>query len=242
MRIRRPWILALTLVVGTTVAAAPAVAGDPVEQLQAAEAVLATTAPEAIDEELREFAGGVPASQQSNARPGEPKPPRTPRQLPPPKLQCTSAGVEAFVRRYVVAFNRGKLARVRGFFVGKKVPIARGQDGNPTVVDPDRRGFRWYTVAATKRGLTRSARTYFIGRNRNRVAKYVKLRRKRGERLRFVTTTGFRSLKVGRAPHAGIAFLMKRRANDLLPRKRWRTVKGKALIDCQSGKVSAFSV
>ena len=120
--------------------------------------------------------------------------------------------------------------------------MIRAEDGTLEVVDPNRRGFRWYTVSAARRGVTRSARTYFIARNRNRVARYVSLRRRRGEQLRFATVTGFQALQIGRARHAGVAFLLRRRANDLLPRRRWQTVRGKALVDCQSGKIAAFSL
>ncbi len=169
-----------------------------------------------------------------------PTPPRPP--VRPPKLQCTQAALRTYVRRYTLAFNRGKVKPLRQFFAARSVETARAGEGGLVVVDGNARGFRWYTVSATRRGLTKSARRFFLGRKRNQVLRYVVNRRKRGERLRFVTVTGFESLQIGAAPHAGVAFLVRRRANDLLPRKRWRTVKGKALIDCQSGKISAFSL
>jgi hypothetical protein len=146
------------------------------------------------------------------------------------------------MRRYTVAFNRGRAKQLKRFFTARRVPVARGEEGGLVVLDGNARGFRWYTVSATRRGLTKSARRFFLGRKRAKVLRYVSLRRKRGERLSFVTVTGFESLEVRGAPHAGVAFLIRRRANDLLPRTRWRTVKGKALIDCQSGKISAFSI
>ena len=212
----------------------PSIAPSPVESAPAPPVATEPEDVSSVEAELEEFATAARRAPNKTTKP--PKPPR------PPKLQCTSAGVEAFMRRYVVAVNRRKLAQVKQFFPSKRVPIARKRDGSPIVVDANRRGFRWYTVSAAKRGTTKSARNYFIGRTRKRIGRYVAVRRKRGERLRYTTTTGFQPITVGRAPHAGIAFLMKRRANDLLPRGKWRMVKGKALVDCQSGKISAFSI
>ncbi|MDH3226275.1 MAG: hypothetical protein OEM67_04200 [Thermoleophilia bacterium] len=168
-------------------------------------------------------------------------PPRKP-PARPPKLKCTQAAVGAYVRRYTVAFNRGKAKRLKRFFTRTSVPVARGEEGGLVVLDGNARGFRWYTVSATRRGLTKSARGFFLGRTRSKVLRYISVRRTRAERLRFVTVTGFEPLEIGGAPHAGVAFLVRRRAGDLLPRKRWRTLQGKALIDCQSGRISAFSI
>jgi hypothetical protein len=197
-------------------------------------------------EELRRWLGTQQVVAQATRTQSRPAP-SADRPLPkplarPPKLQCTQPAIQAYLRRYTRVFNRGKAKRLRRFFTARSVPVVPVEEGGLVVLDGNARGFRWYTVSATRRGLTKSARRFFLGRKRGQVLRYAVKRHRHGERLRFVTITGFESLQVGRAPHAGVAFLLRRRAKDLLPRKRWRTVMGKALIDCQSGKISAFSL
>jgi len=235
--------LSLVLAATGLLAVAPAaVAADqqPATSSTPASADLPKVAPDSRHELAKWLKSQRIEALATRPRPTGTTPPKPPAR--PPKLQCTQADVGAYVRRYTLAFNRGKAKKLRQFFTAKRVPVARGEDGGLVVLDGNARGFRWYTVSATRRGLTPSARRFFLGRKRGQVLRYISTRRKRGERLRFVTVTGFESLEVGGAPHAGVAFLVRRRANDLLPRKRWRTVKGKALIDCQSGRITAFSL
>ena len=160
----------------------------------------------------------------------------------PPRLACTPAAVTRYLRRYTALANRGRRKQLRAYFTAHSVPVTRGEEGGLAVVDANRRGFRWYTVAPTRRGLTASARRFFVARKRAQVLRYLTIRRRRGERMRLVAMTGFERLTIGNAAHAGIAFKLRRRSRDVLPRNRWRTVSGRALIDCQSGKISALSI
>lgn len=193
--------------------------------------------------ELPDPVVGTPADDDRAEAAGRaPTPPTTPpTDDDAPVLTCTSRAVKTHLRRYVALANRGRTRALRNYFSTTRVPVRR-RGATLRVVDPGMRGFRWYTVAPSRSGVTRSARTRAVLRSRVAVLRYLRVRRRAGEQLRLVAVTGFRKIVIDEADHAGVSFLMRRRARDMPPRRRWRTVRGRALVDCQSGTISAFSI
>lgn len=213
---------------------APAVALLP---LIAAVALLAPGS--GVGAEAREAPGigpATPAAFTKAALPG------TPAQLAREARICTQPGVRALLSRYVRSVNAADPVRLRRLFSTRVVPGEIGEDGRIVLSDGDVRGFRWYSVLGTDRGLSPSARRGVLARSRRETLRYLEVRAAQNETLRLVAITAFQRLEVGDVGHAGVAFVISRRADDLLPLGRASSRLGKALIDCRAARLAAVSM
>lgn len=138
--------------------------------------------------------------------------------------------------------NAADPARLRRLFSTRVVPGEVDEDGRIVLSDGDLRGFRWYSVLGTDKGLSPSARRGVLARSRKQTLRYLELRATQNEFLRLVTVTAFQRLEVGEVGHAGVAFVISRRADDLLPLGRTSSRVGKALIDCRAARLAAVSI
>jgi hypothetical protein len=168
--------------------------------------------------------------------------PGTPAQLAREARICTQVGVLALLRRYVRVVNTADSVLLRRFFSTKVVPGEIDEDGRIVLSDGDVRGFRWYSVLGTERALSPSARRGVLTRNRRQTLRYLEVRASQNETLRVVAVTAFQRLEVGDVGHAGVAFVISRRADDLLPPGSASSRVGRALIDCRAARLAAVSI
>jgi hypothetical protein len=168
--------------------------------------------------------------------------PGTPAQLAREARICSRAGVLALLRRYVRGVNRADPVLLRRFFSTRVVPGQIGDGGRIVLSDGDVRGFRWYSVLGTDRALSASARRGVLARNRRQALRYLEVRAAQNETLRLVAVTAFQLLEVGEVGHVGVAFVISRRADDLLPVGRASSRVGRALIDCRAARLAAVSI